>query len=74
MSEIKRLTMADIEKGEFPITMKPIEAREKIFGNEICENKLYEMLNRKGCPVISNGNKKIIVTRKFIEWLEGQCA
>ena len=36
----------------------------------ISEVKLYELLNRKGCPKINIGRKYLIPVEKFIGWLE----
>lgn len=36
----------------------------------ISEVKLYELLNREGCPKINIGRKYLIPVEKFINWLE----
>ncbi|NSW92808.1 MAG: helix-turn-helix domain-containing protein [Firmicutes bacterium] len=38
----------------------------------ISEVKLYELLNRKGCPKINIGRKYLIPVEKFLNWLENQ--
>lgn len=37
----------------------------------ISEVKLYQLLNREGCPKICIGRKYLIPVEKFINWLEG---
>jgi hypothetical protein len=58
------------DQDNLPIFMKPKEIPKKLL--PISEPKLYELLNREGCPRIINGKSYIIPTRKFIEWLENQ--
>lgn len=36
----------------------------------ISEVKLYELLNRQGCPKINIGRKYLIPVEKFLNWLE----
>ncbi len=36
----------------------------------ISEVKLYELLNRDGCPKINIGSKYLIPVEKFLNWLE----
>ncbi|NLB80257.1 MAG: helix-turn-helix domain-containing protein [Clostridiaceae bacterium] len=36
----------------------------------ISEVKLYELLNRTGCPKINIGRKYLIPVEKFLNWLE----
>ena len=33
-------------------------------------NKMYELVNTKGFPVVTVGRKKLIIRSKFEEWLE----
>lgn len=36
----------------------------------ISEVKLYELLNKEGCPKINIGRKYLIPVEKFLNWLE----
>lgn len=38
----------------------------------VSEVKLYELLNRQGCPKINIGRKYLIPVQKFISWMEEQ--
>jgi len=62
----QRITIGEIR--DLPVYLKPSEANEKIL--HVSENKLYELLNRPGCPKLKIGRKYLIPTEKFIRWLE----
>ena len=62
----QRISIGEIQN--LPVYMKPSEANEKIL--HVSENKLYELLNRQGCPKLKIGRKYLLPTAKFISWLE----
>jgi len=44
------------------------EFREKFF--PVSDNKLREMINREGAPVIRVGRKFLIPIERFLRWIE----
>lgn len=44
------------------------EFREKFF--PVSDNKLREMINREGAPVIKVGRKFLIPIERFLRWIE----
>ena len=46
------------------------EFRKKYF--PISDNKLREMINREGAPVVRIGRKFLIPVEKFLAWIETQ--
>lgn len=64
----ERVTCKEIDN--LPAVITPKEINKALL--HISELKLYELLNRKGCPKLEIGRKYLLPTRKFIEWLEHQ--
>ncbi len=62
----ERISIGEIQ--DLPVYLKPSEANEKIL--HVSENKLYELLNRPGCPKLKIGRKYLLPTAKFINWLD----
>jgi hypothetical protein len=52
--------------------MTPKEINKTFLG--VSEVKLYELLNRPGCPKIVLGRKYLLNVEKFLAWLESQTA
>jgi excisionase family DNA binding protein len=52
--------------------MTPKEINKEYLG--ISEVKLYEILNKPGCPKINIGRRYLLNVEKFLDWLENQSA
>lgn len=58
--------------------METVKEKILMTVKEACEltgigvNSMYVLINKKGCPIIAVGRKKLIVRNKFVTWLENE--